>query len=57
MAEEGILKREPPHDLESEQAVIASMLMDRENINRVSEVLTKDDFYHQQYGLIYESIL
>ena len=57
MAEEGILKREPPHDLESEQAVIASMLMDRENINRVSEVLAKDDFYHQQYGLIYESIL
>ena len=57
MAEEGILKREPPHDLESEQAVIASMLMDRENINKVSEVLMPDDFYHQQYGLIYESIL
>lgn len=31
--------------------------MDRDAILTASEILTKDDFYHQQYGVLFEAIV
>lgn len=54
--EEAVIKRIMPHSLEAEQSVIGSMIMDRDAILTASEMLTKDDFYHQQYGILFETI-
>ena len=46
-----------PNSLEAEQSVIGSMIMDKEAIVVASESLLKEDFYHQQYGILFESMV
>ncbi len=56
MAEE-LVKRVMPHSLEAEQSVIGSMIMDRDAIVAAADLLGKDDFYHKQYGVLFETIV
>jgi replicative DNA helicase len=49
--------RLPPHNLEAEQSVIGSLLIDRDAIIRVAAMLKADDFYHGANGVIYQAIL
>ncbi|BAK47124.1 MAG: replicative DNA helicase [Lachnospiraceae bacterium] len=51
------MKRTMPFSLEAEQSVIGAMLMDRDAIMEASELLTKEDFYYAQYGLVFEAIV
>ena len=46
-----------PNNLEAEQSVIGSMIMDREAIIIASETLLREDFYHQQYGVLFETMV
>ena len=55
--EEALIKRIMPNNLEAEQSVIGAMIMDREAVIVASEILIREDFYHQQYGVIFEAIL
>ena len=55
--EEALIKRVLPHSLEAEQSVIGSMLMGREAIMAASEILTSDDFYQHQYGVIFDAMV
>ena len=55
--EENVIKRILPHSLEAEQAVIGSMLMDTEAVTVVAEILTKNDFYSKQYGILFETMV
>lgn len=57
MAEEAILRRTLPNSIEAEQAVIGSMLIDQESISIAAEIVTPEDFYNRQYGIIYEAML
>ena len=54
--EENILKRVLPHSMEAEQSVIGSMIMDREAIVVASELITGEDFYNKQYGILFETM-
>ena len=54
--DEAVIKRVLPHSIEAEQSVIGSMLMDRDAIVAASEQLTPEDFYHQQYGVMFEAM-
>ncbi len=47
----------PPHDIEAEQAVIGSMLTDKDAIMSAVEVLKEDDFYREDNKIIYGAIL
>lgn len=47
----------PPHDVEAEQAVIGSMLTDKDAISSAIEVLKPEDFYREDNKVIYEAIL
>ncbi len=47
----------PPHDLEAEQAVIGSMLTDKEAVISAIETLTDDDFYREDNKIIYSAIM
>lgn len=55
--EETVIKRIQPHSLEAEQSVIGSMIMDREAIVVASEMLSGDDFYNKQYGVLFETMV
>lgn len=55
--EEALIKRVLPHSVEAEQSVIGSMIMDREAIMTVSEIISSEDFYQHQYGVLFESML
>lgn len=55
--EEALIKRIMPNNLEAEQSVIGSMIMDREAIILASETLVREDFYHQQYGVLFETMV
>lgn len=47
----------PPHDIEAEQAVIGSMLTDKDAIMSAVETLKTEDFYREDNKIIYEAIL
>ena len=55
--DEALMKRVLPHSIEAEQSVIGSMLMDKEAIIAASEIVTARDFYQQQYGIMFETMV
>ena len=55
--EEALIKRIMPNNLEAEQSVIGAMIMDRDALVTASETLVREDFYHQQYGILFETIV
>ncbi|MDY0135317.1 MAG: replicative DNA helicase [Atribacterota bacterium] len=50
------MERVPPHDLEAEQATLGSMLLDKEALLRVLDILQPEDFYRDNHRIIFESI-
>ena len=57
MANEDLLFRQMPHDLEGEQAVLGAMLIDPSKVKEVLLKLRPEDFYLQQNREIFETIL
>ncbi|MBQ2802794.1 MAG: replicative DNA helicase [Lachnospiraceae bacterium] len=55
--EENVIKRILPHSMEAEQSVIGSMIMDREAIVVASELISGEDFYNKQYGILFETMV
>ena len=51
------LGKVPPHDIEAEQAVLGSMLTDKDAVISAIEVLKEDDFYRTDNKSIYEAII
>ncbi len=47
----------PPNDIEAEQAVLGSMLTDKDAVSSAIEVLDKDDFYREDNKAIYEAMV
>lgn len=54
--DETLIKKIMPHSMEAEQAVIGSMLMDRDAMESALEILQLDDFYGRQYGTLFQAI-
>ena len=46
----------PPSDIEAEQAILGSMLTDKDSVMSAIEVLKPDDFYREDNKAIYEAI-
>ncbi len=55
--DEQVIRKTQPNSVESEQAVLASMLMSRDAVVTVADMLTKDDFYQVQYGVIFDAMV
>ena len=55
--EETLIKRVLPNSPEAEQSVIGSMIMDSEAIMTASEILTNEDFYQRQYGILFDAMV
>ncbi|MCR5792205.1 MAG: replicative DNA helicase [Lachnospiraceae bacterium] len=52
--DEAIIKRIMPNNTEAEKSVIGSMLIDKDAVVTVSEILDKEDFYQTSYGVLYD---
>ena len=51
--EEALIKRMMPNSQEAEQSVIGSMIMDKDAIVTAMEMLSQEDFYYRQYGMLF----
>lgn len=49
--------RSLPNNIEAEQSVIGSLLLDKNSIAQVLETLKPDDFYRDAHKIIYESVI
>ena len=49
--------RLPPHNLDAEQSVLGSLLIDRDAIIHVASFLKPGDFYRAAHSLIYQAVL
>lgn len=49
--------RVPPHDDEAEQAVLGSILLDKDVITSLSQLVRSEYFYEERNKIIYESML
>lgn len=55
--DEQVIRKIQPNSVEAEQAVLSSMLMNRDAVVIVADMLTKDDFYQSQYGEIFDAMI
>jgi len=51
-----MIDRVPPQNVEAEQSVLGAMMIEREAISKVSEVLRPEDFYREAHRLIYNAM-
>ena len=47
----------PPQNIEAEQSVLGSLLIDKEAIIKVADIIRPDDFYKDAHRIIYEAVL
>ncbi|MFC1943406.1 replicative DNA helicase [Chloroflexota bacterium] len=47
----------PPHDIDAEEAVIGSLLIEGDAIHKIAYLLEQSDFYHEQNQWLYEACL
>ena len=52
-----VVERLPPHNVEAEQSVLGSLLIDRDAIIKVASYLKPEDFYIAANGTIYKAVL
>ena len=54
---ENQIKRIQPQNIEAEQTVIGSMILDNECIPALEALLGGEDFYNRQYGIVFDAIV
>ena len=54
---DGPVERLPPHNVEAEEALLGSVLLDRDVVSRVASLLQPRDFYRERNGLVYQAML
>ena len=51
------LQKVPPQNLEAEQTVLGAILLENAALNKVLEILTREDFYRESHRKIFRAIL
>jgi replicative DNA helicase len=57
MTEQPTIDRIPPQNIEAEMSLLGSILIDKDAIIKVADILRPDDFYKKAHGLIFECML
>ena len=47
----------PPQNIEAEKSLIGSLLLDKEAINKVSDIIRPEDFYSRAHQIIFEGMM
>jgi replicative DNA helicase len=51
------IDRLPPQSIEAEQSVLGALLIDKDAVIEVAELLQAEDFYRQSHGTIYAAVI
>lgn len=51
------LTKVPPHSLEAEKSTLGSLLIDKDAIIKIADLITAEDFYHDKHAMIYRAII
>ncbi len=51
------INRMPPQNIEAEQSVLGALLLDKDSIIKVADILYADDFYQDPHRIIYLAVL
>ena len=51
------MMKTPPHDIRAEQSVLGAMILDKEAILDIIELIKSEDFYRQSHQVIFEAIM
>jgi len=51
------IEKLPPQNIEAEQSVLGSLLIDQEAIVKIADIIVSDDFYSEKHRLIFEAML
>ena len=54
---ENFINRIPPQNMEAEQSVLGSLLLDRDAVIKIADLITADDFYDDKHRTIYNAII
>ena len=57
MPEDNLLQRQIPNSLEAEQSVVGAMIIDKDAIQVASEILSDEDFYNRQLGMLFKAMV
>ena len=57
LVSEGLLNNIDPQSIETEEAILASMLLDSQAVIAVQEFLQAEDFFDKANGLLYGAML
>ena len=49
--------RIPPQSLEAEQSVLGSLILDKDAIIKIADLITADDFYEEKHRIIYQAVI
>lgn len=49
--------RLPPQNIEAEQSVLGSLLIDKEAIVKIADIIAPDDFYKEMHKIIFDAML
>jgi len=55
--EKDILEKLPPQNIEAEQSLLGSLLIDKDAIIKVADIVDAEDFYHDKHRTIFEAII
>ncbi|MBA4336557.1 replicative DNA helicase [bacterium] len=47
----------PPHSLEAEKSTLGALLIDKDAIIKIADLVTAEDFYHEKHASIYRTII
>ncbi len=50
-------QRIPPHNLEAEESLLGSLLIDKDALLKMVDLVRSDDFYKEIHGIIFEAML
>ena len=57
VVEAGRAEKLPPHDIEAEEAIVASLMVDPEAVYKIAPVLKADDFFREKNAWAFEACL
>ncbi|MCK5460089.1 replicative DNA helicase, partial [Candidatus Parcubacteria bacterium] len=56
MAKENLIEKMPPQNLEAEQSLLGSLLIDKDAIIKIADIVNRKDFYDDRHSAIFEAI-
>jgi len=52
-----LLEKIPPNSLEAEQSLLGALLIDKEALTKIGDIIRVEDFYRDIHGMIYQATL